>query len=1137
MSRLFEFLKGILSLALIIALVIGVPLTLISLVGFPLPTEVPSSTLIRQHLADGNVPDVFVIKALALVVWVVWIQLAAAVLVETWALLRGRVSGRVPVLPGVQAFAGNLVASTILIISAFTPGRASAVAPIVPIAQLDSVSEAVPAQVVGLAASNAVEGNQATKAMTVDSQGLVSSAAPGQYVTKSGDNWWDMAERLVGDGLRWREIRELNVGQTMTDGETVSDQTEVVQSGWRLDVPADAKLSLLDAAPPKDKDVEQIANDTTVVITPHLRLVPDVSPEPELRPATLVFEGPSGVVDSGPGVPYQVVEGDNLWDIAEQHLGDPLRWPEIYERSRDLQQSFGRTIDDPNLIWPDSILLLPTDAKAVPFADAELLSEVLESEVAEPEETEPEVEGSAEVTADDDGPVEVLPSDLQQAVDAVEASVPEPPLPPTLPSPKGPVLPVPKGPRVEPGQRTESAKVDGPAAAPEPEEVEAETEVEGPAVAAFGAGGLLVFSGLLGLLRRARRIRVTEAGEGSQPEQPPMALVDVETVLRNEADTGLAGSVYGAIELLGKRDVVVGEPLAAPEVLRVSGGHMEVVLDRPDDEIPAPWVRIKADPPPSLAGRSAARLPADAFKSDSSGNADRAVAPAFVTVGRSLLLNLEAVGVVAITGSAEASAGLVRSMVHELATGPSRGLVDIRVSDWLPGADLHSHVRCEAIDGLPKELAPWLEAAELALTGTGGFSAYALRLAGVSDSLPAPLVVFADAADAAMIQPVVEQAARHAIPLAVVFSGDLEGTGIEPAVTIEIEGGTTTVKPYGFVAATQYLSEEMVVGVEALIGHARNAAMVRRANLPHPIIASSESESASDLVLDLTSDAEPHQGEVPTEESPERDIVTEQTDDETPEITDQATSGDGGLLIRVLGPLEVSGGPVDLREEEQSLLAFLSLVGPSTADQVRDAIWPGGIDDGDFAELIEGLRSRLHHRFPDSGDGRFRVRSIVTDLGQARRWITDAESLTSDRNRNLLELALHDVRGEPFAGVTERWWQWTADHKMAIATQASTLLMDACFNLCDSAYDADDIHLAKWACDVGSRLDPLHETVTIRRVQLMMVLDQRNEAAAVVDEWESLYAATAERPPPNGPRTALSEAASDSSSEAVPQVG
>ena len=108
---------------------------------------------------------------------------------------------------------------------------------------------------------------------------------------------------------------------------------------------------------------------------------------------------------------------------------------------------------------------------------------------------------------------------------------------------------------------------------------------------------------------------------------------------------------------------------------------------------------------------------------------------------------------------------------------------------------------------------------------------------------------------------------------------------------------------------------------------------------------------------------------------------------------------------------------------------------------------------------------------------------------------------------------------------------------MAIATQASTLLMDACFNLCDSAYDADDIHLAKWACDVGSRLDPLHETVTIRRVQLMLVLDQRDEAADVVDEWESLYAATAERPPPNGPRTALSEPASDPSSEAVPQVG
>ena len=61
-----------------------------------------------------------------------------------------------------------------------------------------------------------------------------------------------------------------------------------------------------------------------------------------LRPEILVYEGPTGAGGAGPGQPYQVVEGDNLWDIADRYLGDPFRWPEIFESSTGLTQPFGR---------------------------------------------------------------------------------------------------------------------------------------------------------------------------------------------------------------------------------------------------------------------------------------------------------------------------------------------------------------------------------------------------------------------------------------------------------------------------------------------------------------------------------------------------------------------------------------------------------------------------------------------------------------------------------------------------------------------------------------------------------------------------------------------------------------------------
>ena len=109
MSRLFDLLKGLISLALLLGLLVGVPAALLVIVGFPLPTETPNIDLVRRHIEDGNIPDLFVIKTLAVVVWIVWVQLAVAVLAELFAILRGRAAGRAPVLPAIQLFARTFV--------------------------------------------------------------------------------------------------------------------------------------------------------------------------------------------------------------------------------------------------------------------------------------------------------------------------------------------------------------------------------------------------------------------------------------------------------------------------------------------------------------------------------------------------------------------------------------------------------------------------------------------------------------------------------------------------------------------------------------------------------------------------------------------------------------------------------------------------------------------------------------------------------------------------------------------------------------------------------------------------------------------------------------------------------------------
>lgn len=1130
-ARFFDFLKGVISLALLLALLVGVPALLLLIVGYPLPTETPSIDLIRTHLESGDIPDQFIIKALAVLVWFVWAQLAVAVLAEAFATLRGRVARRAPVLPGMQLMAGKLVASSVLIISAFLPNRAATAAPIHPIDVSELAIESTvggppglggPSGALAELSRNGIAGTAPTGS-GLGPGGVAATTAAGWYETQSGDSWWDMAERLLGDGMRWSELRDLNSGKTMLTGDVISNETEDVKGGWLLDVPVGARADLLVTSPggvpdvPVEASPVEIANSGDRLTTAPPAAAPstaalssgadgsaaadppaadEFTPGSELptssplieaiKPFALVYEGPTGAAGTGEHVPYQVVAGDNLWDIAERHLGDPFRWPEIFENSTGLTQTFGRTISDPNLIWPDSIVLLPADATDVPTADPELVDEVVGLLTASaPEKSTPPP------MAPEDLGGSLRPEDLQNATEAAGANLADG----AGPDPDGPSDPDERGVGED---RTDESSGLGDA-------------LTRPAGAAFGAGGLLVATGLLGMLRRARRLRQSEAGPRTIPAPPPMELIDIETVLRNSADQRQTLSVHQIVASLADRTIMPGEPVAAPEVIRIGVERAEVIQHGEDPDLPSPWLAATNDTVRSLSGKSLAILPAEFFPDGSSAGSDAEPAtPMCVTVGGGLLLNLEAVGVVGVDGSVEATAGLIRSMVHELATGPARRTLDIRVSDRLPGADLHDHVRCGPLDALPTELEPWFEDVELGMTAAGGFSSYALRAAGQGRSIPDPKVIFADAAEAAALAPLIERARRQTMPLAVILSGDLAALQLAPSVTVAIEGGTTTLLPYGIAAATQHLETDLILSAEALITHARRAPMVHRNDDQDTIIPQADHPT------------DPAQ--VATEETPEHEIVTEQPADEH-EVTDQADAADSGILIRVLGPVEFDGGPDDLSEPERSLLTFLALVGPSTTAQVRDAVWPEDEDVSDerVVAALVSLRERIGLLLPEATDGRHRVRSIITDLGSARRWLHQAGAMSGDRANNLTELALSEVRGVPFDGVKPKYWQWIEDHKMAVATQASSMLVDACFDLCDRAYENGDLQLATWACDVAAMIDPIHETVAIRRVQLLGVAGRHPEAVELVDHWESDYTRIVDRPAPVGPRAALQQ--------------
>lgn len=92
-----------------------------------------------------------------------------------------------------------------------------------------------------------------------------------------------------------------------------------------------------------------------------------------LRPTVATFLvclalSPSVADAQGSGRTHTVKPGDTLWDLAQQYLGDPFRWPEIYRRN-------AATVQDPNLIYPDQVLVIDGEVMADAGTPSDVQSE------------------------------------------------------------------------------------------------------------------------------------------------------------------------------------------------------------------------------------------------------------------------------------------------------------------------------------------------------------------------------------------------------------------------------------------------------------------------------------------------------------------------------------------------------------------------------------------------------------------------------------------------------------------------------------------------------------------------------------------------------------------------------------------
>ncbi|MET8263133.1 BTAD domain-containing putative transcriptional regulator [Micromonospora arida] len=193
-----------------------------------------------------------------------------------------------------------------------------------------------------------------------------------------------------------------------------------------------------------------------------------------------------------PGGTHRVVAGDNLWDLAEKHLGDPHRWREVYKLNRGHEQANGYALTDPDEIHVGWVLALP--AREAPPA-------------ATPPHIEDPPPGSPDTTAPE--------------VNETAPAVPPPPATPTTPEPS------PSPATSESNTPAGSADVATPAPDTDPSD-DQPTDEAGITLPAQGwislglAAAIAAVAALLRLQRR-RRARLTfPASVSAAPQRSPM---------------------------------------------------------------------------------------------------------------------------------------------------------------------------------------------------------------------------------------------------------------------------------------------------------------------------------------------------------------------------------------------------------------------------------------------------------------------------------------------------------------------------------------------------------------------------------------------------------------------------------------